>query len=181
MLRIMARFPVFSQHLLLAFALTITTPLHSVLADGIAETKVKAEYIFNFTKFIDWPISETETLHICIIGNEQIVDFLRDLAKRESKGHLLQIWSETDQSKICNILFIDRNNPDLSRLLQETKGKSVLSVSDADNFTHQGGSIGFYNEDGQIKLEINLVEIRNAQLKINALLIEVARIFIPVK
>jgi len=153
----------------------------SVFADGDAAAKTKAVFLFNFTKFIEWPIPANDTLHICIIGSEQIVDLLSELASRDSKGHMLQIWSGGEQLQICHILYIDRKEPNLSKFLLDVRGNPVLTVSDSENFARNGGGIGFYAENGQIKLEINMAEVRNAQLKINALLMEVARIVIPGK
>ncbi|AMK78519.1 MULTISPECIES: YfiR family protein [Methylomonas] len=145
-------------------------------ADDALNAKTKASYLFNFTKFVEWPALMSDTLHVCIVGAEPIVNLLSDLASRDTKGHLLQIWSGIDDPQICQILYIDQDAPDLQALTRQVRGNQILTVSDAEGFAGRGGCIGFYTENGQIKLEINPDAVRNAQLKINALLMEIARI-----
>jgi hypothetical protein len=60
--------------------------------------------------------------------------------------------------------------------MDQVRGKEVLTVSDADGFARQGGGIGFYSDGNQIKLEINAEATQNAHLRINAMLMEIARI-----
>lgn len=156
--------------------LAVLSCLSLAVAADDALDKTKASFLFNFTKFVEWPALVNDTLHICVVGSEPIVNLLSDLASRDAKGHMLQIWSGIDDSQICQILYIDRAVPELASLLQQVRGNQVLTVSDAEGFAAQGGSIGFYTESGQIKLEINPQAVRNARLKINALLMEIARI-----
>ncbi|WP_415878534.1 YfiR family protein [Methylomonas sp. TEB] len=145
-------------------------------ADDMVNAKTKATYVFNFTKFVEWPALMNDTLHVCIVGAEPIVNLLSELASRDTKGHLLQIWSGIDDPQICQILYIDHDAPELPALIQQVRGNQILTVSDAEGFAGRGGCIGFYSENGQIKLEINPDAVRRAQLKVNALLMEIARI-----
>ena len=147
-----------------------------VAANEEDEFKVKANYLHNFTKFVEWPNLVNDTVHICVVGSEPIVNILAQIASRDLKGHNLQIWSGLDDPHICQILFISRAEKNLNELLNQVRGNDVLTVSDADGFARQGGSIGFYGDGVQIKLEINPEVVRNAHLKVNAMLMEIARI-----
>lgn len=140
------------------------------------EAKVKANYLHNFTRFVEWPNLVNDTVHICVISSEPIVNILAQIASRDLKGHNLQIWSGLDDPQICQILFISRAEKNLNEWLTQVRGNNVLTVSDADDFARQGGAIGFYSDGGQIKLEINPEVVRNAHLKVNAMLMEIARI-----
>jgi preprotein translocase subunit Sec61beta len=160
--------------MLLAIGLSCLGP--AVLADDVLAAKTKANFLFNFTKFVEWPDLVNDTLHICVVGAEPIVNLLSELASRDTKGHLLQIWSGVDDPRICHILYIDHKVPELSALMQQVHGNQVLTVSDAEGFSGQHGCIRFYSENEQIKLEINPEAVRNAGLKMNALLLEIARI-----
>jgi hypothetical protein len=145
-------------------------------ADDEAEARTKAAYLHNFTKFVEWPNLVNDTVHICVVGSEAIVNVLGEIASRDLKGHALQIWSGLDDPQICQILFISRVEKNLSTLMDQVRGNDVLTVSDMDGFARQGGGIGFYAEGGQIKLEINPEVTRNAHLRINAMLMEIARV-----
>ncbi|ANE55767.1 YfiR family protein [Methylomonas sp. DH-1] len=144
-------------------------------ADDAAEANTKANYLYNFTKFVEWPTA-ADTLHICVVGSEAVVNILSDLASRDTKGRLLQIWSGVDDPHVCQILYVERTIAELPALMREVSGAPVLTVSDADGFAEQGGAVGFYREQGQVKLSVNPEAVRKAQLKINALLMEIARI-----
>lgn len=146
------------------------------LANEQDDARVKANFLHNFTKFVEWPNLVDDTLHICVVGSEAIVNMLAQIASRDMKGHNLQIWSGLDDPKICQILFVSRAETALTDLLKQVQGIDVLTVSDADDFARRGGAIGFYADGGQIKLEINPDVLRNAHLKANAMLMEIARV-----
>ncbi|TPQ26484.1 YfiR family protein [Methylomonas sp. HW2-6] len=145
-------------------------------ADELAEVRTKANYLYNFTKFVEWPASAGDALHICVVGSEAVVNVLSDLASRDTKGRLLQIWSGVDDPHVCQILYVERTVAELPALMREVGGNPVLTVSDADGFAERGGAIGFYHENGQVKLSVNPDAAQKAQLKINAMLMEIARI-----
>ncbi len=145
-------------------------------AEDEADAGIKATYLHNFTKFIEWPALVNDTIHICVVGSEPIVNKLGEIASRDLKGHALQIWSGLDDPQICQILFISRAEKNLGGLMDQVRGKEVLTVSDAEGFARQGGGIGFYSDGNQIKLEINAEATQNAHLRINAMLMEIARI-----
>lgn len=169
--------PRFHLQGLAGFGLTIwlglTVPFAALGEDTDARTK--AAYLHNFTKFVEWPKLENDTVHICVVGSEAVVNLLGEIASRDLKGHALQIWFGMDDPQICQILFI-HGDKDIAHLLNQVRGNNVLTVGDATGFTRQGGSIGFYTEEGQIKLEINPDAVRDAHLKLNAMLMEIARI-----
>jgi hypothetical protein len=146
------------------------------LAEDEADAGIKATYLHNFTKFVEWPALVNDTIHICVVGSELIVNKLGEIASRDLKGHALQIWSGLDDPQICQILFISRAEKNLKGLMDQVRGKEVLTVSDADGFARQGGGIGFYSDGNQIKLEINSEATQNAHLRLNAMLMEIARV-----
>ncbi|NJA06381.1 MULTISPECIES: YfiR family protein [Methylomonas] len=151
-----------------------------VAADS-ADAKIKAGYLFNFTRLVEWPTPGDEPLHVCVVGADAVVEQLGELASRDSKGRALQIWSGTEELQICQLLYIDGDSAMLPGLLQQTKSRAVLTVSDQHGFAARGGGIGFYREQDQIKVEINPQTVSGAQLKVNALLMEIARIVVPSK
>lgn len=153
--------------------LGITPP---VGADNADDAATKAAYLHNFTKFVEWPSLNEDVVHICVVGAESVVNVLAEIASRDLKGHGLQIWSGLDDPGICQILYIDSSEQNWRRLMEQVSGNAVLTVSDIDGFASQGGGIGFYRDGGQLKLEINPEAVKSARLRVNALLMEIARI-----
>ncbi|MGR8932370.1 MAG: YfiR family protein [Gammaproteobacteria bacterium] len=144
--------------------------------DDDLETKVKAAYIFNFTKFVEWGDFSGETLNICVVGENRIAAILREIASR-NRGRPFRVEQDkiTDL-KECQVLYIDRSDATLSELVAKARRTAVLTVSDAKNFAKNGGVIGFYMDDGKVKLEINPKIAEACNLKISSKLMEVARI-----
>jgi hypothetical protein len=151
--------------------------------DQMLEAKVKAAYIYNFTRFVEWPNLEREgnkaELRICLSENEALVPFLAELLTRENKGHPLQIVHLGEKTDIarCHLIFYGADSERrLSRHLENLPAAGVLTVSDVPQFCRKGGMIGFFSEGGRIRIEINQNAARQANLRLSAKLLEVARV-----
>lgn len=146
---------------------------------GDLETKVKVAYIYNFTKFIEWPDDDSEPIRICVIGNDPIRTMLGELSNREVKGRQLRIMRVKDLNSMpsCHLLFISRSEESqVPNILQRLQGTRVLTVSDIPQFAKRGGMISFTTEKERVKIEINQRTVRQAGLKVSAKLLEIARV-----
>ena len=148
------------------------------------EARVKSAYIFNFLKFVDWlapgPGAGKEPILICVIGKDPVAGILTELESFRVKGRPLRVRyvapGEADVLS-CQVLFLSSTeHSQLKRVLEKLQGRNVLTISDIPGFARQGGIIGFVSETGKVKIEINLSAARQANLKISAKLLEVARI-----
>lgn len=150
---------------------------------GELESRVKAAYIYNFTRFIDWPgegsAENSEPVRICFVGNDPLRTMLGELSNREVKGRPLQIVRIKDSGSFesCKIVFISRSEEaQLPLILQRLQGTHVLTVSDIPRFAHKGGMISFVTENDRVKIEVSQRAVRQAGLKVSAKLLEVARV-----
>lgn len=140
------------------------------------EAKVKAAYIFNLAKYVDWPSLPADAVHICVAGTDPIGVLLTELAGRSVKERPLKVdLNVTGDLSFCQVLFISRSETRWSDILTQARGNNVLTVSDMDNFARQGGIVGFYTDAGKVRLEINPAAAHTANLKISAKLMELAR------
>lgn len=167
-----------------AFVLLVICFASSIIQErpamaGDLETKVKVAYIYNFTKFIDWPDDDSEPISICVIGSDPIRTMLGELSIREVKGRPLRIMRVKDSNSIpsCHLLFISRSEESqIPSILQRLQGTRVLTVSDIPQFAKRGGMISFITERDRVKIEINQRTVRQAGLKVSAKLLEIARV-----
>jgi hypothetical protein len=163
---------------------------------GLTEYQVKAGYLYNFTKFTDWPAgtfaSASAPLVIGIVGEDPFGKTMDDLVKGEVVDlHPLVIkrLQPGDDLRSCQVLFICRNEKDqMPALLQKLKGSPVLTVSDTNGFADEGGMINFVIVEEKVtveekeiveekvKLEINQAAAEGAGLQISAKLLEIAHI-----
>jgi len=147
------------------------------------ETKVRVAYIYNFTKFIEWPENEWETgsepVRICVVGSDPIRTTLGELSTRDVRGRPIRIVRIRDASTIpqCHLLFISRSEEArVETILRRLQGTSVVTISDIPRFAQRGGMIAFTTENNRVKIEINQRIIRQSGLKVSAKLLEIARI-----
>lgn len=144
-------------------------------AAGELEAKIKAAYVFHVLKFVDWPQAGSEPLRLCVAGTDAVGQLLAELAGKQIKDRSLRVDMDpgTDLAG-CNALYIGRSERRWHDILGRLRG-SVLTISDVDGFASAGGIVGFFSDNGRIKLDINPDAARQANLKISAKLLELAR------
>lgn len=154
------------------------------VAGEYKEYKVKAAFIYNFTKFTDWPpgafSSPTASLVIGILGEDPFGDTMEDVVRGEVvRGRPLVIkrLRPDDDLRACHILFIARSETQrLPAVLSQLKGTPVLSVGETSGFAEQGGMINLLLADSILKIEINQAALEQAGLQISAKLLKLARL-----
>ncbi len=151
-------------------------------APALSETQVKALFLFNFTKYVEWPesafASPTAPLIIGLLGDTELAEPLRTLvAGKTVNGHPIVIEDKisADKATNCHILFLSTAEPkQLSALLPALRGQPVLAVGEHEKFTRLGGIVNFGWRDKKVRLEINTATAGQAQLKLSSKLLGVA-------
>ena len=146
------------------------------------EYQVKALFLMNFTKYVDWPATAfagtNAPITIGVYGENNFGDDLpKTVAGRKVNGRSIvirQIDSTNDLVK-CQMLFISRSEKNNEgEILRQLKVSPVLTVGENEPFTAQGGMINFVMKDGKVRLEINLAAAQQANLRISSKLLSVA-------
>jgi hypothetical protein len=148
------------------------------------EFQVKAAYLFNFLKFVEWPEDPAADPHgkwvIGFVGDSPVGDELTRLVEGKNVlGRDLQVKKiqAADNPRACNILFISESEKKrLPSILAELHGSSVLTVADMDNFIGAGGMIQFVVEDARVRVAIDVGATSRAHLKVSSKLLSLARI-----
>lgn len=152
--------------------------------DEGAEYSVKLGFLYNFTKFVEWPsdsFREPEApLVICIVGHDPFRQDLEvELRTRKVGGHPVEVRTQTpnDKLSICHIVFVpvtEKNQSD--RILRSLQGSSTLTVGETDGFAALGGVINLTVEENKVHFEINRLAADRAGLKIGSRLLSIAKI-----
>ena len=151
------------------------------------EYRVKATYLFNFAKFVEWPppaFAESATpIRIGVLGNDDFGLFLDQLVQGETvKGHPLVVKRSrlVEELKTCHILFISKSEANrIDQILTALGDAGVLTVSESDGFAERGGIVNFFIEGNKVRFEINPAAARRRELKIGSQLLSLARIVSP--
>jgi len=151
-------------------------------ASSFTEYQVKALFLLNFTKYVEWP-AETfaqpdSPVTIAVLGEDSFGDDLNKAVAGKMVGGrkiiILPIASDDDWRK-CQILFISASEKKrLPEILARLKSLPVLTVGETAQFAEQGGIINFTKKDGKVRLEVDLEAARNAKLLISSRLLNVA-------
>lgn len=147
-----------------------------------SEYQVKAVFLYNFSRFVDWPQSAFENSYspfiIGIIGEDPFGPFMEEAVKGERIGaHIVKVmhFQAASEAQNCHILYMNTTDQHLiNQIMYTVSGSSVLTVSDIPDFTKWGGMIRFFTGNNRIRLEINNTSAKNVGLKISSKLLRVA-------
>jgi hypothetical protein len=144
---------------------------------------VKTAFLFHFAQFVDWPteafVDESSPLVYCTVGEDPFRGALDARLNGKTIGARrlrVQHFKETSEIQGCQVLFLGAmEKKRLAETLTTLKGAPVLTVGESDHFAQDGGMIGFCLEDNKVRFEINLNAATQANLKISARLLTLAK------
>jgi len=182
--------PIFRHPWLLGLAGLCLALARAVAAEsdaGVGEYEVKAAFLYNLTKFTDWPpgafSSVTAPIVIGIVGENPFGNAMYDIVRGEvvhGRPLVVKRMSVEENLRVCHLLFISRSEtPRLSAMLGQLKGSPVLTVSEINGFGDQGGMVNLVLVNKTVKIEINLAATEQTGLQISAKLLKLARVVKP--
>jgi len=141
-----------------------------------SEYQMKAAFLYNFAKFVEWPpavLPENSTLVIGVLGDDPFNGALENTLRGKSvAGHPLtsRRVKSLSEAKTCHILFINGlEKKRWAEISGALAGSSVLTVSENwDNFTDAGGMIYFFMDERRVCFDINAEAARRASLNISS-------------
>ena len=151
-------------------------------SDAFTEYQVKALFLLNFTKYVDWPTNAfagAETpITIGVVGENKIgAELEKIIPGRSANGRpiALKVIENSGDLAQCQILFIGNSETKRQReILTSLRKAPVLTVGETGQFLDEGGMINFVLKEGKVRLEINLASARKANLQISSKLLSVA-------
>jgi hypothetical protein len=156
----------------------------SAQAPAFDEYQVKAAFLYNFAKFVEWPAgtfaSSTDPIGICIVGQNPFGSTLENMVqskKVEDRTFAVRRLPDTQQASQCQILFIGAAEWKRTRsLLEAVKIPGVLTVGESDDFTDLGGIISFRLDGPRVRIKVDLQTAEHARLRISSKLLSLAEI-----
>jgi YfiR/HmsC-like len=144
------------------------------------EYEVKAVYLYNFGKFVQWPSSAPpdDAFTICVLGDDPFGGTLDSAVSGEKiNGVQVQVRriASVDNAGSCRMMFISSSETDRVRvILAAVQRAPILTVSDIPKFAQRGGMIGFVNEGDRVRFNVNLASAQRANLQLSSDLLKVA-------
>jgi hypothetical protein len=167
---------------LVLFGLVMGLNFKGLAQEPPSEYQVKAAFMFNFAKFVDWPaeaFAETNSPIVLGILGKNVFgsDLEKTIRDRKVNNHAFKFLPLTSvlEATNCHILFISPSEKDnFTKIISTLHNTSVLTVSETDGFLKAGGMINFKFEGNNIRFEISDEAAKKAGLKISSKLLSLA-------
>jgi len=169
------------KSVLVLFAILAFAAGTGVLADAPTEYEIKAAFIHNIAKLVEWPNPPpgANALRLCILGKNPFghaIDILRGKQVGNLTWEVLPADPKTDL-KECRVLFIAASeSDDLGSVLDGIKGDATLTIGDTAGYAERGVIVNFYMEQNRVRLEVNVEAAQQAGLRIGSQLLKLAKI-----
>lgn len=160
------------------FGVWLAAPVRAQTAD---EYRVKAAFLYNFAKFVEWPAQAfkgpADPISICIIGKNPFGNALEQAVIGQTvQGRAFTVRQVTEAPG-CQVLFVSSSERKrLPDILRQAKPPGVLTVGECDNFTAEGGVMNFRIQDGTVKIQVNVDAAAQQQIRISSKLLGLAEI-----
>lgn len=168
----------------IALIATLVCPACVRSQQQAGEYQVKAAFLFNFGKFVEWPESsfaeKSSPFSICVLGEDPFGGTLdHTLEGKQVSNHPVRIVRTTDPAlaRQCQIVFVSASEKlHLSTVLRTLSGSNALLVGELPGFAAAGGAIEFTLQDNHVRFAINPDAIQRAGLQVSSQLLALANI-----
>jgi hypothetical protein len=171
-------------HAAVFLLLCFQTVAHAVLAQEHAlEHQIKATFLYKFGSYIEWPqgtfMHEDEPLIIGVIGADDVAADLKEIVRdKQINGRPVSVvvLDPSAPPRQAQILFIGRSAPaSLASVLSSTSGQPIVTVTEVEERSGEGGIINFVTDDNKVRFDVLLAKADSKNIKISARLLRVAR------
>lgn len=147
-------------------------------AASVGESDVKAAFVLNFIKFVEWPASAfsspEDPIVFSVLGDDPVATSLASLDGKKVSGRRVVVRKVPGLPALgrCHVLFVGASEKAaLAPILGAVQRWPALTVADFEGFAERGGTIGFVRQDDRVGFEINEEAALKAGLKVNAKLL----------
>ncbi|MFY8274856.1 YfiR family protein [Pseudoalteromonas sp. SSDWG2] len=148
---------------------------------NVDEYAVKTAFVYNFTKFVEWPSSQgrdESVFRVCVVGEQDILQRLGQLNDKVSRGRHIIVEQKVpyDTFDNCHIVYLaSQPTSQVTELLARLANSPILTIGEYKGFASSHGIIEFHVDyENRVRLKINAERGRKNHLKLSAQLLEVA-------
>jgi hypothetical protein len=149
------------------------------------EYGVKAAFLYNFVKFVEWPSTAFATsdspVAICVLGADpfgRTLDEIVEGERVESRALVVRRVDTAADAASCHLLFVSSSERKrFAAILGAIDTRRVLTVAENIDFLGAGGHIAFYLEANRVRFAVNTVATAQSEFQVSSKLLRVARIY----
>lgn len=141
--------------------------------------KIKAMFIYNFTKYIEWPSAyKNGSFIIGILGESTMYDELKNMTetkKAVNQPFELKRFTTASQIEQCHMLVLPKEEAaKLGDVLSKVDSYSTLVIAENDGMAQRGAGINFVIRNNRQKFELNKTKMERHELKVSSSLLSLA-------
>ncbi len=139
--------------------------------------KFHSLFIYNFTKYIQWPTSSGDFV-IGVVGRSEITQKLEEMAQARTVGSqriVIRSFPSAAAVDGCQMLFIPNSQSKaLEELKDRAKKNNTLIITETPGLASKGSNINFVMKEGKWKFELNKQATEEAGIKVSSELAKLA-------
>ena len=148
------------------------------------EYQVKAVFLFNFARFVDWPamtyVSANAPFAVCVYGDDPFGADLDAVVRGETvdgRPMVVKRLREARDLAQCQIVYIAGSaDRELESIVAALDRRATLTVSDLEGAAQRGAMVRMLTVNGRIRLRVNVDAVRAAHLTMSSNLLRSAEI-----
>ncbi len=165
----------------------VCIPFKGACSDNDKEYLLKAAFLYNFAKFIQWHDSAfknpEDPVLLCLLNGEAFgnaIETIRDKEVSNKRKLSVRLCKSVKEVSGCHILFIaSSESENLPSILSLTQTAPMLTVSDTEGFAQRGVMLNLVNIDNKIRFESNMNALNSMPFKLSSQLLKLAIIVNP--
>ncbi len=150
---------------------------------AVTEYEVKAAYVFNFAKFVEWPSSafpaKNSPITIGVIGNDEFGTLLGNIVKGKTiqdRPIIVRLLKWPADLHSVHMVFVSASEQKLLKQISEKLlDRPVLTVTETEEGLQARGIMNLIVEGGKVQFEIDIASAEKAHLQISSKLLRLAR------
>ncbi len=153
----------------------------SYVSDDDTNAHIKATFIYNFTRYIEWPAEYKKgSFVIGILGETRMLQELTSMKQKTSRGNQpFQItkFSSVNSINKCHMIFIARSRShELGLVVKKMKDFKTLIITEKPGLIEKGAGINFVIDNNKQGFEINRGSIKDHGLSLSSNLVAFATV-----
>lgn len=137
------------------------------------DEKFKALFMYNFTKYIEWPqAKQSGSFVIGVFGSNSILPDLQEIASKKTVGSqpiVIKEFGASDDPTKLHILYVTADKSSaVDGFVDKIKGKGVVLITDQPGFAEAKSGINYIKDDGKLKFEASDKHLTEEGVKVSA-------------
>ncbi len=146
-------------------------------ADNSLEHQLKAAYIYNFIRFVEWPASSgTGEILVCVVGPASVQQEMKEELEGKKigeRGIRVHGAASPQDAAGCSVLYVANRSADVARRFTAAVPRDrVLTITEADGFPETGSLINFFLDNQTVHFAVNTDMLADTQFKLSSQMLQ---------